>query len=89
MQEIKEISTRYKVLDIREEIGNNQKPIVLICQEHKDDYRIGRRRRIEVYSFDEKAYEDAKLIVPGDIILVHESFNKNGFGGHIIEEIEC
>ncbi len=79
-------TNRYKVLDVRETLGDTNKPIVLICK----DYTSVTRRRIEVWNFDgwSDAYEVAKMLVPGDIILVHESYNRNGNGKHVIEEIE-
>lgn len=85
MAEVYTKSTRYKVLDVRECIHDDQKPIVLICNE----FGKFARRRIEVWPWDKKAYEDALIIVSGDVINVVESWNKNGHGGHTIDEIEC
>lgn len=89
MEKVRYETNRYKVLDVREEIGDSKKPIVLICQE----FGGFARRRIEVYNYNwdpgwQKSYKTAQIIVPGDVILVHESYNKNGCGGHVIEDIE-
>jgi hypothetical protein len=77
--------TRYKVLDVREDIGNQSKPIVLICEEHEHPPR---RRRIEIDPSWAKAYNTALWLVPGDHILVFESYNVNGID-HTIDDIEC
>ena len=76
--------TRYKVLDIRECIGDTSKPVVLICKEH-GGYK---RRRIEVWNTDNNTYETALMLAPGDIILVHETYDGNGQKDHRIDEIE-
>ena len=76
-------STNYKVLDVRECMGDQSKTIVLICSEHNK----ANRRRIEVHPCFTKAYQDAQLLAPGDVILVHESYNKDGWSHHI-DEIE-
>ena len=76
-------ATRYNVLDVRElAFADNSQCIILICKE----WEHVRRRRIVVWDDNEKAFDDAKMLVPGDIVLVHESIC--GFTS-TIEEIEC
>ena len=66
-------STRYNVLDVRELVySNNQNyqdhAIVLICKE----WNKAGRRRITVWDDDVKIFDVAKMLAPGDIILVHD-----------------
>ena len=78
-------STGYKVLDIRECVGDTTKPIILICEEHNKVVR----RRIEVWECDRNAYKMAMILAPGDIINVIENYKLNKHGCHIIDDIEC
>lgn len=83
MEEKTTESTRYHVLDVRElTYADNSQGIVLICKEHN---RVN-RRRIVVWDDNDKIFDDAKMLVPGDFIIVHERIY-----GHTrtIEEIEC
>jgi hypothetical protein len=84
MAEVHTQSNRYKVLDVRECIGDVNKPVVLICQE----FGKVSRRRIEVWDRDKEAYETALELAPGDIINIIETYNRNGDGSHNIDEIE-
>ena len=86
MEENNTITTRYNVLDVREIIyhrSNNYHDhvIVLICKE----WNGVNRRRIVVYDENESVFDDAKMLAPGDVIVVHERI----YGAvHEIEEIE-
>ena len=83
MQEINHIATRYNVLDVRELVyADNSSGIVLICKE----YDNAKRRRIVVWDDNNKIFDEAKILAPGDIILVHDKV----YGStRTIEEIEC
>lgn len=74
-------STRYNVLDVREIFENGHRTIILICKE----YGKAKRRRIEVGPWKKSVYDDARMLAPGDIILVHDSIC--GYV-HTVEEIE-
>ena len=86
MEENNTTTTRYNVLDVREMIchrSNNYHDhvIVLICKE----YNSVNRRRITIWDENESVFNDAKMLAPGDIIVVHERI----YGAvHTIEEIE-
>lgn len=64
-------TTRYKILDVRE---NCHHTIILICQE----WNGYRRRRITLIDNHKpvEVYDDALLLAPGDVILVHETDEK-------------
>lgn len=82
---MKNVETRYKVLDVRECVADRSKPVVLICNE----YGKVARRRIEVLpSYGEEVYNTALDLAPGDVINVFETYDYNGLGGHRIDEIE-
>lgn len=87
MEEKTMISKRYNVLDVREIFENNHRTIIMVCKEYDKDFFNTKRRRIEISQTYSKTtlYEDARLIVPGDIILVHESVVNSV---HTIDEIE-
>ena len=62
------LSTKYEVLDVRElTYADNSSGIVLICKEHQGV----KRRRVVVWDED-KIFNDAGMLVPGDFIIVHE-----------------
>ena len=73
--------TNYDVLDVRELVyTNNAQAIILICKVHNDV----KRRRITIWD-DDDIWNDAKVLAPGDFIVVHERVND---GVHRIVEIE-
>jgi hypothetical protein len=82
MKEKTTTSTRYNVLDVRELYISGERLVILICKE----WNGYKRRRIEVGPWhSQKLREDAMMLAPGDVILVHDS--SCGLV-HTIEEIE-
>lgn len=81
MSETHTTITKYDVLDVRELVySDNSQAIVLVCKEHN---KVNRRR---IVIFDEdKTFDDAKMLVPGDFIVVHDNVN---FGNIKVVEIE-
>jgi hypothetical protein len=74
-------TSKYNVLDVRELVyADNSQSVVLICKE----YGSVNRRRIVIFD-DDKVFEDAKMLVPGDFIVVHDNVN---FGTRNVTEIE-
>jgi hypothetical protein len=74
-------TTRYDVLDVRELVyADNSQSIVLICKEH----HAVNRRRIVIFDEDQ-VFKDAKLLVPGDFIVIRDCIN---FGVNQVVEIE-
>lgn len=75
-------SKRYNLLDVRELYVSGERIMVLICKE----WNGYGRRRIEIGPWhNQNLRETAMILVPGDVILVHE--NTCGLV-HNIEEIE-
>jgi hypothetical protein len=64
-----ETITRYSVLDVREYDTCDGHVLVIICKEHD----APRRRRIELRP-SHKVYTDAQMVVPGDYIVVHDTY---------------
>ena len=81
MNNVTEIFTPYKVLEIREPVGGDKfAPIALIVEKSETKAR----RRIEVYRSNRELARVAKMLIAGDLIGVREWKHD---GNRIIKEI--
>ena len=82
MNNVTEIFTSYKVLEIRESVSGDKFATIVIIAEKSETKE---RRRIEVYRGDRNMARVVKMLIAGDIICVREL--KMDDGRRILKEI--
>lgn len=80
-----EMTTMCVVKDVREQYGQVDNPIILIC----DTWPIRARRRLRIPDYKDEVYSIAQMLVVGDIFTLTETILKNNQeNGEIVRTID-